>query len=208
MRPSKGERFELVLQVLIMLAIFGAGAAASFGHVISVVMAHGQVGWFAWADAIVLELMSLSSGLEMRRRRKRGQSIRMPLGVLAVAVGLSLGAQLIEAEPTVIGWIVASIPSLGFLAQAKMILGRKPANDAPAAAPVVAEAPAAPVAVVVSEPTEMAELESPDLPEAPVSPAVGTPTAPKATAQRRPYGPRKGEEGYSERHQRRQRTGK
>lgn len=191
-KASKGEQFETVVQVIIMLAIGGAGAAASFGHVISVVSAHGQVGWFAWADAIVLELMAVSCGLEMRRRRKRGQSVRLPFVALVIAVGLSLSAQVIEAEQTFIGWVAAAIPSLGFLVQAKMILGRHSKVD-----------------TANSAPTEMAELESPDLPEAPVSPAVvATPVAPQATRKRKPYGPRDGAKGYSERQDRRQRTGR
>jgi hypothetical protein len=60
---------EAVVQVVIMLAIGAAAGAASFTHVRAVAAAHGQDGWLAWADAVVLELMSIASGLELRRRR-------------------------------------------------------------------------------------------------------------------------------------------
>src|SRR4051794_15553267 len=53
---------EGVLQVVIMLAIGTAAGAGSFTHVHDVAAAHGQAGWLAWADAVVLELMSIASG--------------------------------------------------------------------------------------------------------------------------------------------------
>ncbi len=160
--------------------------------------AHGQLGWLAWMDAVVLEAMSVACGLEMRRRKSLGQSVRMPFAVLVVAVGLSLAAQVIEAEQSIIGWVAAAIPSLGFLAQAKMILGRHSKVDS-----------------AISTPTEMAAPKSPALPEAPVSPAVSpaavahaTATAKRTRTERKPYGPRDEAQGYSERQERRQRTGR
>jgi hypothetical protein len=44
--------------------------------------------------------------------------------VLVCAVALSLAAQVVEAEPSVIGWIVAALPALGFLAMVKLALAR------------------------------------------------------------------------------------
>ncbi|MER7889419.1 DUF2637 domain-containing protein [Micromonospora sp. NPDC094482] len=61
-----------------MLAIGGAAGAASFTHVHNVAAAHGQPGWLAWADAIVLELMSIASGLELRRRKRAHTSTVFP----------------------------------------------------------------------------------------------------------------------------------
>ena len=55
------------MQVVIMLAIGAAAGAASFTHVRNVAAAHGQGGWLAWADAVVLELMSIASGLDLPR---------------------------------------------------------------------------------------------------------------------------------------------
>jgi hypothetical protein len=106
-----------------MLTIGGAAGAASFTHVHNVAAVHGQPGWLAWADAIVLELMSIASGLELRRRKRGHVSVRFPSIVLGCAVTLSLAAQVVEAEPSPIGWIAAAVPALGFLVMVKVALG-------------------------------------------------------------------------------------
>ncbi|OON32082.1 hypothetical protein BSA16_07545 [Micromonospora sp. Rc5] len=108
---------------MIMLAIGAAAGAASFTHVHNVAAAHGQPGWLAWADAIVLELMSIASGLELRRRKRAKVSTAFPGTVLACAVTLSLAAQVVEAEPSPIGWTAAAVPALGFLVMVKIALG-------------------------------------------------------------------------------------
>ncbi|WP_281933856.1 DUF2637 domain-containing protein [Micromonospora sp. AKA38] len=108
----------------IMLLIGGAAGAASFTHVHDIAAGHGQPGWLAWSDAIVLELMSIAAGLELRRKRRLGNSVAFPAAVLVVAVLLSLAAQVVEAEASVIGWIAAALPALGFLAMVKIALGR------------------------------------------------------------------------------------
>jgi hypothetical protein len=58
-----------MIQVAIMLVIGSVAGAASFTHVHDVAAAHGQPGRRAWADAVVLEPMSVASGLELRRRK-------------------------------------------------------------------------------------------------------------------------------------------
>jgi hypothetical protein len=121
---TRGQRFEGVVQVLILLTIATVAAAASFTHVHNVAAAHGQPGWLAWADAIVLELMSIATGLEIRRRHRTGQSTGFVLTVMASGVALSLSAQVVEAERSVIGWIAAALPAAGFLALVKIVLGR------------------------------------------------------------------------------------
>ncbi|MEV0004786.1 DUF2637 domain-containing protein [Micromonospora sp. NPDC050980] len=118
------QRLEDRAQVAIMLLIGGAAGAASFTHVHDVAAAHGQPGWLAWADAIVLELTSIAAGLELRRNRRLGKSIAFPATMLTAAVLLSLAAQVVEAEASVIGWIAAALPALGFLAMVKIALGR------------------------------------------------------------------------------------
>ncbi|MEV7230311.1 DUF2637 domain-containing protein [Polymorphospora sp. NPDC051019] len=126
-----------------MLAIGGAAGAASFTHVRDVAAAHGQPGWLAWADAIVLELMSIASGLELRRRKRAGKSTVFPATVLACAVTLSLAAQVVEAEPSPIGWIAAAVPALGFLVMVKIALGyADTASATEPTGPVRSDAPA------------------------------------------------------------------
>jgi hypothetical protein len=110
---ASSRSFEGVAQVSIMLVIGLAAGAGSFTHVHDVAEAHGQEGWLAWADAVVLELMSIASGLELRRRKRAGMAVGFPAAVLAVAVVLSLGAQVVDAERSVLGWIAAAIPALG-----------------------------------------------------------------------------------------------
>ncbi|WP_084757462.1 DUF2637 domain-containing protein [Micromonospora cremea] len=107
-----------------MLLIGCAAGAASFTHVHDVAAAHGQPGWLAWADAVVLELTSIAAGLELRRHRRLGTSVAFPSTVLTLAVLLSLAAQVVEAEASVIGWMAAALPALGFLAMVKIALGR------------------------------------------------------------------------------------
>jgi len=132
----RGERTEGVVQVLILLAIGGTAAAASFTHVHNVAVAHGQPGWLAWADAVVLELMSIATGLEIRRRHRGGQPAGFVTAVLVAAVALSLSAQVVEAERSIVGWLAAALPALGFLASVKIVLTRTPSAVPAGTAPV------------------------------------------------------------------------
>ncbi|MFC7276034.1 DUF2637 domain-containing protein [Paractinoplanes rhizophilus] len=131
-----------------MLAIGAAAGAASFTHVHNVAASHGQPGWLAWADAIILELMSIASGLELRRRRRAAAPTTFPAIVLGCAVTLSLTAQVVEAEPSPIGWTAAAVPALGFLVMVKVALGHTTAQPSgtPSQAPSPPETPAVPVA--------------------------------------------------------------
>ena len=154
-RPGKGQRAEGVVQVVILLTIGGMAAAASFTHVHNVAAAHGQPGWLAWADAVVLELMSIATGLEIRRRHRAGQPAGFVLAVLVGAVALSLSAQVVEAERSVVGWLAAALPALGFLALVKIVLTRDPARVEPSTAEPAAlstvDDPSASVPVVDEE---------------------------------------------------------
>src|SRR2546423_2267431 len=123
-RLSRGRRAENRLQAFILLTIGAVAAAASFTHVHNVAARHGQPGWLAWADAVVLELMSIATGLEIRHRHRAGQPTGFVVAILVGAVILSLSAQVVEAERSVVGWVAAALPALGFLALVKTILTR------------------------------------------------------------------------------------
>lgn len=130
-RQARTSRVEGAVQVLIMFVVAGAAGPASFTHVHNVASNHGQSGWLAWADAVVLELMSIASGLELRRRKRAGIATTFPAVVLGCAVALSLAAQVVEAEASLIGWIAAAIPALGFLVMVKIALGHTSAEPSP-----------------------------------------------------------------------------
>jgi hypothetical protein len=63
--------------------------------------------------------------------------------VLVGAVALSLSAQVVEAERSIIGWLAAALPAAGFLALVKIVLTRTPASARPAGAQAPEVAPAA-----------------------------------------------------------------
>ncbi len=149
--PPRGARAEGIIQIVIMLAIGGAAGAASFTHVYRVALTHGQPAWIAWCDAIVLELTSVASGLELRRRKRIGKNPVFPAAMLTIGVTLSLAAQVVEAEPSIIGWIAAALPAVGFLAMVKIAMGRADPGHLPHV-PALAEPVAAPPTTVQAAP--------------------------------------------------------
>jgi hypothetical protein len=169
---NRGERAEGLVQVLILLAIGGMAAAASFTHVHNVAASHGQPGWLAWADAVVLELMSVATGLEIRRRHRSGQPAGFVLWILIGAVALSLSAQVVEAERSIIGWLAAALPAAGFLALVKIVLTRRPSAPAEPASTVDGE-PLRP-SIVEDRPTFVAEPVRPGTGLVPVPPDAFT----------------------------------
>jgi hypothetical protein len=141
---------------VITLGLAGIGAAAGFRHTHDWAVSNGQVGWFAWADAVVIECMCLVAGFEIHRDRTAGRSPRLPLAVLVVGFGLQMTAQVAEAKPTPAGWLLAATPALGFLIVVKLMMRRIPdhtdtdreTHPVPALAPVTPPVePVKPVAV-------------------------------------------------------------
>lgn len=122
--------------------------------------------------------MSIAAGLELRRKRRLGKPVAFPAAVLVVAVSLSLAAQVVEAEASVIGWIAAALPALGFLAMVKIALGRTdPTPQHSTNQPVPAEpGPPLPVDASVPDtagPVPVTAAAVPDSP--PAVPAVTDP---------------------------------
>jgi len=73
---------ERLAQLVIMLVIGTAAGTGSFTHVHDVAAAHGQAGWLAWSDAVVLELMSIAAGPELRRRKRAHTTLGFPAAVM------------------------------------------------------------------------------------------------------------------------------
>ena len=127
-KPSAADRIEGVLLVLILLGIGAVSAAASFTHIHDWTMANSPTGtgdWFGWANAVVSDLVPLGVGLEVRRRRRHHLRIgAYPITVILAAAALSLAGQLAEARPSITGWLLAAVPTLGFLALTKLVISR------------------------------------------------------------------------------------
>ncbi|WP_435871466.1 DUF2637 domain-containing protein [Micromonospora echinaurantiaca] len=154
-----------------MLAIGAAAGAASFTHVRNVAASHGQDGWMGWADAVVLELMSIAAGLEIRRRKRHRTSAAFPVTVLICAVALSIAAQVVEAEASVIGWIASALPALGFLVMVKIAMGYAPGIHPSGTQQAVNAAP--PPDVLSSSLTVPASSVTSSRPASPSSPSRG-----------------------------------
>jgi hypothetical protein len=107
--------FEDRVQAVLMLAVGSVAAAYSWSHVLDLAAAHGQEGWRAWAVALVTETAAVSGGLEVRRRRRAGESARWALAALGAAVVLQVAAQVARAEPSVWGVVLAVVPAVVFL---------------------------------------------------------------------------------------------
>ena len=125
----KAERFEGLVQVLILILVASMAGAASFTHVHNWTMHNAPPGtgsWFGWANAVISELTPTAAGIEIRRRRRRDRQahIAYPMAILIAAAVLSLSAQVAEARPTVGGWISSAVPALAFLALTKLVLSR------------------------------------------------------------------------------------
>jgi Protein of unknown function (DUF2637) len=126
---------------LLVAAVLGLiGAAAGFTHTHDWAAHHGQTGWLAWADAVVIEGMALVAAFEIHRDRQTGRPGRMSLPVAVLVAGflVQMAAQVAEAEPTPAGWLLAAMPALGFLTVVKLLMRRladKPSPEPAAANP-------------------------------------------------------------------------
>lgn len=111
-------------QFLLMFGVGAVAGVASFAHVRALAEGHGQTGWLAWAIAGVVETLAVSSGMEIRRRKRTGQPTAAVVAVLFASVVLSLACQVADAERSVWGWILAAVPAVGFLVLVKFALSR------------------------------------------------------------------------------------
>jgi hypothetical protein len=128
-----------VIRVLVTALLGGIGAAAGFSHTHDWAVHHGQTGWLAWADAVVIEGMAIVAGFEVHRDHHRpgprGRRVSFPLVVLVAGFGIQMAAHVALAEPSPAGWLLAAMPALGFLVVVKLLMRRTPATDHPTPAP-------------------------------------------------------------------------
>ncbi len=128
---------------LLVAAVLGLiGAAAGFTHTHNWAAHHGQTGWLAWADAVVIEGMALVAAFEIHRDRQTGRTARVSLPVVVLVAGflVQMAAQVAEAEPSLAGWLLAAMPALGFLTVVKLLMRQLP-HTPPATPPPAATRP-------------------------------------------------------------------
>jgi hypothetical protein len=109
------------LPVTVLAAIAGAG---SFTHIRDTAARHGQHGPMAWAVAIRTDLTCVMAARERQRDKRLAIATRRlswPTTVLAGGIGLSLAANLAQAQPTAWGQVAAATPCAAFLVAVSMI---------------------------------------------------------------------------------------
>src|SRR3954453_5090662 len=95
------------IRVFVTVVLGGIGGAAGFTHTHDWAIRHGETGWLAWADAVVIEGIAIVAGFEVRRDHHHGQTrtLTFPLVVLVAGFGIQMSAQVALAEPTPAGWL-------------------------------------------------------------------------------------------------------
>ncbi|MFJ9787079.1 DUF2637 domain-containing protein [Amycolatopsis sp. NPDC101161] len=142
---NRTRRLVDTIRTLVAVVLGSIGAAAGFTHTHDWAVHHGQLGWIAWADAVVIEGIVLVAGFEIQRDHRAGgtRKLTFPVAVLVAGFGVQMAAQVALAEPTPAGWLVAAMPALGFLVVVKLLMRRAPvttpASD-PSPEPVTATA--------------------------------------------------------------------
>ena len=109
------------LPVTVLAAIAGAG---SFTHIRDTAAQHGQHGPMSWAIAVCIDLTCVMAARERQRDKQLTTPTRRlswPAIVLTGGVGLSLAANLAQAQPDAWGRIVAAVPPAAFLVAVSMI---------------------------------------------------------------------------------------
>jgi hypothetical protein len=121
------------LPVILLAVIAGAG---SFTHIRDTAAQHGQRGPMSWAIAVCIDLTCVMAARERQRDKQHAIGARRlswPTVVLAGGVGLSLAANLAQAQPTAWDRVVAAVPPGAFLVAVSMIERRAARRPQPAA---------------------------------------------------------------------------
>jgi hypothetical protein len=128
----KVERFEGIVQVLILIAVAGMAGAGSFTHVHDWTMRNVPAGtgsWLGWANAVITELVPAAAGIEIRRRKRQHRPVTYPMAILVTDAVISVGVQLSDAKHTFVGSLAFALPALAFLALTKLVLSRARSNN-------------------------------------------------------------------------------
>ncbi len=128
-RPTRVDRMQDGVLLVIVLLVGIMAGAASFNHVHDFTIANspdGTADWFGWANAVISELIPTAALIEIGRRRRNRAPIGYPMFLLIAAIGVSLTAQLAVATPSVFGWIVSALPALAFFALSKLVFTANP----------------------------------------------------------------------------------
>ncbi|MFI5589831.1 DUF2637 domain-containing protein [Amycolatopsis sp. NPDC051758] len=171
---NKARRLVDIVRVLVAVVLGSIGAAAGFTHTHDWAIHHGQLGWIAWADAVVIEGIVIVAGFEIQRDHRAGgtRKLTFPMVVLVAGFGVQMAAQVALAEPTPAGWLVAAMPALGFLVVVKLLMRRTPAPETPA----TPEAAPTPEAVnVTASRTDLVAPPAPATVAAPARPRLKLP---------------------------------
>jgi hypothetical protein len=184
-KPSRAERTEGFVLVVILLVVGTLAGLASFTHVHDWTMDNSPTDtpdWFGWANAAISELIPTAALLTIRRRKRMGGPIGYPMFLLICAVALSLAAQLAVAKPGLSGWLLSAVPALAFLGLSKLVLSTHltlatvpapvPAGENTSQSePVIVPDGSTEPAPSSPEPSRPAVPDTPAVPVAPIVPA-------------------------------------
>ncbi|MEV4050434.1 DUF2637 domain-containing protein [Amycolatopsis sp. NPDC049688] len=165
---NRTRRLVDTIRVLVAVVLGTIGAAAGFTHTHDWAVHHGQLGWIAWADAVVIEGIVIVAGFEIQRDHRAGgtRKLTFPVAVLVAGFGVQMAAQVALAEPTPAGWLVAAMPALGFLVVVKLLMRRAPdpaLESGPDPAPVTVTADRADIGTEPGRPPTAVDAGRPRL---------------------------------------------
>jgi hypothetical protein len=147
------------IPVLVTMVLGGIGAAAGFEHTHNWAEHHGQHGWLAWSDAVVIEGIAIVAALEIHREHRTGHRVTLwsfPGAVLVVGFIVQMAAQVAEAERSLPGWLLAAMPALGALTVVKLLIRRLPTTSAPAGDTTPAPTPSSAAPAAPAQPARPA----------------------------------------------------
>lgn len=135
-----------------LLATQVAAGSVQHAHDTLVQFGQGDPWWLPWTLAGTPDLLAVLSGVEVRRRRRLAgptADVRVPMGVLLVAVGVLVATQVVQAQPSVGGVLAAAWPAVALLGLVALVETRPekrrprpaPAARRPVTAPAVSAIP-------------------------------------------------------------------